>query len=408
MSRNPRRPRTNRRLPPYGGTYPSYVRYIGEAGAHAVTAAMGAYQAEKFTWPLSKKKMAPMIVDSRPLKRRTPYPKLKQCRPKVKNSKKFIAKVQAVESSDTPTGTSTVRVNGHLLVNNQNNYQRITYNLYAGGALLRSASPGNPAIPNLFEWFTAGGLLHHASVLFNGKLNDVYEVYALNNFNNENLVLEIPYCSVTMKLYNHTMRVQELDFYQCVPKTSTDTSAITEWENALAQSASNVTAQVNTWYGAEPGQCELWTKKWAYKKKTFVLQPGGSATHFVKQGPLCYTYKNFLNVSGNWNFPKGIGMSCFFVNSTPTIIPNVAKVGAHTAKADVSDDYNAITCELISKYVIEAPQICEDAQKFDKWATNSYINNTGVVYTQQDVGSTGDTVKTVFAEEPGRGHVTIV
>lgn len=341
--------------------------------------------------------------------RRTPYPKLKKCRPKVKNSKKFVAKVQAVESSGTAKGTSTLRIMGCVRINNVSNYQRPTQDLYYGAnTLLQSSAPGNPNIPNVFAWFTAGGLLHHASVLFNGKPNDVDESLTTLNLNEENLVLEIPYCSVTMKLTNHSMQVQELDFYQCVPKISSNITALDDWTNKVASAAENINGQNQFWYGAEPGQVESFTQKWSYKKKTFVLAPGASASHFVKQGPLCYTYSKFLNNTTNWNFPKGIGMSCFFVARQPHVHPTNTKFVGHCTIADASSDYNAITCELVSKYVIEAPELCTDTQKFDKYATNSYINSGTSIYTQLQLPVTGDPFKTVYQKEPAQGHVAYV
>ena len=351
------------------------------------------------------KTMAPI---PRTYSRKQSYPKIAPCRPKVKVSKNFKNKVHAVESAKQAKGTYTVRIMGNILTCFQSNQQQASAELYYGnGVQITSTSSGNPAIANAFNWFTQGDMLDAASVLFNSKVSDVAASITTGNFNTETLVLQIPYASVTMKLRNNTMTVHEFDFYQCIPVISTTSSALADWQSAVAQESGNISAQNADWYGAEPGQTSTFGKKWKYTKKTFVLAPGKSVEHFVKQGPLCYTYSKYLNTTTNFNFPKGIGMSCFIVNRRPQLVPNTSGVAAHHSTSYTVANYSWVTCELVSKFVIEAPEISEDAQKFDKWATNTYVSNAST-FCQTQVGAVGDTTKRVYSMAPEDGPVTVI
>jgi hypothetical protein len=339
------------------------------------------------------------------------YPKLKPCRPKVKISRKFKAKVDKAIAAHVATGTSTVYIMGNLLMNFSQNLQQASNNLYYGTtpSLITSTSAGTPTVSNPFEWFSQGGVLHAASVLFNSKPNDVCETITTLNLNDENLVIEIKYMSVSMTLHNTSQVTQELDFYQCIPKMSNSTVAVTDWTNSFTNANENLSAVNSAWYGVTPGMSSSFSKKWTYKKKTFLLKPGAKATHFVKCGPLCYKYANFQNVSTNWNYPKGVGMSCFFISKQPQILPNTAGHSAHNAHTTTinTTGFAAVTCELKSTYVIEAPELCEDTQKFDKFAYNAYVNNGAVVYAQTQVGATGDVVKDVFFKAPQVAAVVV-
>jgi len=349
--------------------------------------------------------------DSEPSNRKLPYKKLTPCRPKLKVSKKFKAKVQAVESAGTPKGIATFRYMGCVYVTGDQNAQAIVEDITTGSAgttLLTSSSAGNPSLNNTLQWHTPVTVLHWASVLFNGKVNDIYDGSTVTNFNNENLVLEIPYMSTHMSLHNPTMQVIELDFYMCVPKISTNTNAIDEWANLAANQASNVSGQTPYWYGAEPGQLTSFSKKWSYKKKTWMLKPGQSVSHFEKQGPLCYTYSKFINGTSNWTFPKGVGISCFFVTKFPQLLVNDSKIAGHSTKANSASNYRTVSIEVTHKYVIEAPEISDDSQKFDKFITNSYNGAGGVIGVQTQTGSAGDTVKDVYYKDPGLGLVSVL
>lgn len=339
------------------------------------------------------------------------YPKLKPCRPKVKVSRKFKAKVDNAIAADVATGNSTVYLMGNILLNYSQNLQQTSNALYYGSspAIITSTSAGSPPVSNPFEWFTQGGVLNAASVLFNSKANNVDESITTNNLSDENLVLEIKYMSVLMKLHNTTQVDQELDFYQCIPKMSTSTIAVTDWTNSLTNSNENLSAVNSAWIGVTPGMSATFSKKWKYKKVTFYLKPGQKAEHFVKCGPLCYKYSTFQNVGSNWNYPKGVGMSCFFISRQPTLLPNtdgLACHNAHTTAVNVTR-FAAVTCELKSVYVIEAPELSEDAQKFDKFAYNAYVNNGTTVYTQTQIGASADVVKDVFAKAPATAAVIV-
>jgi len=350
-----------------------------------------------------------MNYDEEPSKRKLAFKKLTPCRPKLKVSKAFRAKVHAVESAGTAKGVATVRIMGNIYVNSDQNQQNvIDYLSYGSGALkLTSTSAGTPNIDNTMQWYYPAKMNHWASVLFKGKANDIYVDNATGNFNNEQLVLEIPYISTKMTIHNPTMDVIELDFYMCVPKHNTNETANQEWANAVGSAAANISGQTTFWYGAEPGQLEAWTKKWSYKKKTWLLKPGQTVTHFEKQGPLCYTFAKFLNNTTNWAFPKGVGLSCFFITKQPIVRPNSVKISAHHTKAAAAGDYRTLTCEITHKYVIEAPEICDDDQKFDKYVTNSYVGG-GSLFIQTQVGTSGDTVKDTYYKDPGLGPVTVV
>jgi len=348
------------------------------------------------------------VIGSRPYgSRKTPYPKMTPCRPKVKVSKKFKAKVHAVESAKVAKGTYTIRTMGNILTNYTQNSQQPSAELVHGnGAGLTSTSSGNPAILNSFNWFTEGDVLDAASVLFNGKVSDPARPTS-GNFDNEKLVLEIPYMSVTMSLTNSSMTDQEVDFYMCISKSSINDASLSTWQSAISNAAENVNGQLTTHYGAEPGQLADFSKKWTYKKKTFYLKPGESKKFFVKQGPLCYNYQKFLNTSSNFNFPKGVGVSCFLVHKQPKLLPNVNGISAHHATTYTVGNYSWLSCEITRKYVIEAPELAAESQKFDKYVSNSYTASTNTV-VQTQVGSSGDTVKTVFVKAPQVGPTTII
>lgn len=334
--------------------------------------------------------------------------KLKPCRPKVKVSKKFKAKVDVAVAQHAAVGTSTVYLMGNIATNISQDLQTPSQQIYYGGpaAAITTTSGAHPAIQNAFSFFTQGAVLHAASVLFNGKINDVYESNTANNFDTENLVLEVPYMSVQIILHNNTMVEQELDFYECVSKGSTNTQAMDDWVAMLPNANENLSGSTQFWYGAHPGQISSFGTKWSYKKITFNLHPGQTCKHFIKQGPLCYKYKNYLNVSTNWNYPKGVGMSCFWISRQPKLLPNVTGVSAHNAKPITLANYPFVSVETISKYVIEAPELCDDAQKFDKYVMNSYVA-VGNTFPQEQLGATADVIKEVYAKGPQAGLITV-
>lgn len=390
-----------------------YVRAAAQHSARRAASAAASVASDGWgyvrTALAGRRASVPMSVASDP-RRKKSYPKIKPCRPKVKVSKRFKAKVQAVESADQAKGISTTRVMGNLQFNINQNLQTVGVNLVSNvNAVITTSAPGNAPIANIMQWFTSGEALHHASVLFNGKGNDIDNSKTVNNFPLETLVLQIPHASVTMKLHNMHTQPVEVDFYMCIPKISTNILAATDWGNLLAQSSENISAQNSEWFGAEPGQLVAFGRKWSYRKKTFYLKPGASATHFQKQGPLCYTFAKYMDNTTVFNFPKGVGVSCFYVTRYPQLtVDDTNKISAHYGTPVVAGDKNAVSCEVISKWVIEAPEISDDAQKFDKYAVNAYVN-VGTTYCQQQVGaSAGTDVNTdVYARQPANGHVNV-
>lgn len=329
--------------------------------------------------------------------------KLTPCRPKVKVSKKFKAKVHAVASAKTVKGTYTLAKQGRLMTSQDANKQWADDGLYGGnGAVpvkLHTTSGANPEITYFFEFFTPRKALDAASVLFNSKTSDVHWDQATGNFEAKNLILEIPHMSVEMIFKNQGSQVYEVDFYQCVSKTSTDTSALAMWGQTLTALAGkeNMASNDVTHWDMTPGMTPAWAGRWKYTRKRFRLEAGQDYKMYLKSGTQCYDYSKMLVGGTQPYYPKGKGLSCFYVVRKPNLTmiePGNAQANNTQHRGDnftrVLDTTNAawaLTCEIIEKYVIEAPELCDDAQKFDKFLHNCYQTQGGATapYTQAEM-----------------------
>jgi len=201
-----------------------------------------------------------------------------------------------------------------------------------------------------------------------------------------------------------------VDLYICTPKVNNDTDAYADWNNAITNASENMLAGAITSanYGLKPTMFTAFNKKWSTKVVSMKLLPGQTYEHFIKAGPLCMDYKKFLNVSTNWNFPKGVGLSCFTVQRNVGLIPDTANYSSHSAGAVTVANAAAITCELKYVFVINAPELCDDSQKFEKFCYNAYNQGAGAPYSINDYQASAYLAKKVFAKAPQSGAITAV
>lgn len=327
--------------------------------------------------------------------------KMKPCRPRVKVSRKFKAKVQVAAAQHTAKGTYTTYKQGYLPHAQSANVQNADQALYQGisGTLqLQTQKVGNATIGGMFEFFTPRKAHDAASVLFNGKVSNLDFIgETLNNFELTNLVLEIPHMSVELKFKNQGQQTEEIEFYECVAKTATSNPALSQWVDTLTALAAleNLNSISVTTWGASPGQLTNFASKWKYVKKRIVLEAGQDKTVYLKSGPQCYDFSKQLVGDKQSVFPRGKGLSTFWILKRP-LLNQVDFNGGHSTQhrgstfprsAGLTSAWG-VTCEIIEKYVIEAPEISNDAQKFDKFAMNCYQNQASASAPHCQLGLT--------------------
>lgn len=302
--------------------------------------------------------------------------KLKPCRVPVKVSRKFKSKVLEAVASDTAKGKYTVAICGSLYPVSSSNLQTVTNVLAQSGATgLQTEAPGNATLTRSMEFFCPDKVLDAASILFNGKVSDVDFIKTTNNFEKANTILQVPYQSVDITFRNNTQVIKEIEFYQCTAKSSQNLAAVTFWVNTLSTAAGkeNLASLTTNSYYASPGQLQSFSQAWNYSVKTVTLDPGQSGHIFMSQKDQCYDWAKFQDAGTYPLNPKGKTVSCFYVVRNKEVLPSVVGTQAGHPGATQTAGYS-VTCEIVEKYVIEAPEISEDAQKFDKFYMN--VNDT--------------------------------
>ena len=307
--------------------------------------------------------------------------KLKPCRIPVKVSRKFKSKVLEAVASDTAKGKYTVAVCGSLFPTSSANLQTVTNVLgqgTGGSTALQTEAPGNAILTRTMEFFCPDKVLDAASVLFNGKVSDVDFVKTTTNFDKANTIIQVPYQSVDITFRNNTQVIKEIEFYQCTAKSSQNLAAVTFWTSTLAAAAGKenlASINVNGYY-ASPGQLQSFSQSWNYSVKTVTLDPGQSAHIFMSQKDQCYDWAKFQDAGTYPVNPKGKTVSCFYIVRNKEVLANLAATQSGHPGSGYTAGYT-VTCEIVEKYVIEAPEISEDVQKFDKFYMNVNDVTTG-------------------------------
>lgn len=363
--RRPNPPRFNPR---------NLLRYAPYAGAVA-SSAWSAYKGAKHAIGVVKdvKKVYRSITGPKDIVHKgakTPTKSVvsnKKARGGPKISKSFKAKVNKVIAEAPSTGRFIERYDGALPRIPAANTQWVDDKLYTAG---RTAQLTSSAVPcdNLMVFFSHSRVNHMASVLFNGKVRTLNYGLTTNNLSTSGLKVHVKYQSATVNFRNQSNVAYEILFYQCISKAGTDKTALEEWISENAGSSSNVSSATIIAYGNAPSLIEAWAARWKYTCTKIMLAPGQVSSVYVKGPSMTYDYQKFIGPAGTLlNFPKGVGVNCFYTMRLPEVaLSSSTAIHGHPVRS-VASGYGVV-CDVKLSAVIEAPEICADAQKYDKFS----------------------------------------
>lgn len=243
----------------------------------------------------------------------------------------------------------------------------------------------------LLDFFTPNRMIDAASVLFNGKVRSNNYTTTVNNFQFDQLKLDVDYSSVVVILRNNTQVTKHISFYECVPKVHSASNAYADWVSFLAQEATDgmnltvVPADVTS-IGITPSCTKKFSTKWKSAVREIVLGPG-QMTEFSVIGPknTTYDYSKFYINTNAVEFPKGYTKSCFFV--VKPVEPSVF-VGASAVATVVGYDQSqanpvtnglpfGVACIMRFKYKFMAPELTPVANR--KTYVYSYGTSLGAI-----------------------------
>lgn len=285
--------------------------------------------------------------------------KLVQKAPKV--TPRLSAQVRKIMSSEMPTGVFKNFYFGKLTGwNIANVNKQVTDDRIFNSSDLLALNPAH----NMFSLFTPLAVVNAASVLFNNKTNAADWTGTTGNFVFDNLKVFVKYASATVTLRNNTQVPKHIAWYECTPKVSRSVTALVDFQAALAEDDTatlNLSHVGSDDYFVTPSVTKKFATTWKSKVREILLEPG--QTHvftIVGVKNALYDFEKFYSGGTQWLFPKGHGMSCFYIVRNTEHFMDIAAGGA-AAFASASTLVSvvgagaAVTCQLERTFEVQAP-----------------------------------------------------
>lgn len=295
----------------------------------------------------------------------------------MKSKVKTLAKAVGKELGIAPViGKYYKSYSGQLLPVSTGNV-----NWKVGDAMYRRQGSTTNPVRDL-HFFRIHDFVDAASVLFNGKVEAAESNLGTGDFTDSELHFMVKYASVKVMFKNCCDQPMELQVIVASPKDLEDDSFLIDWDDQFTNlnvvGTSIPLPQPHNW-NTEPGHVDGLRKRWAFKTKNIILQPG--EVHYVQRKLKDFEFKliDYYDQTNVKKFGKMSQLISYRYNVLPTF--HYASTGDKllTGRATVGGDpatlQSAVTGMLVEvneTWIVHAPDIAAVANKKD---TICYMND---------------------------------